>query len=230
MTSSTSTQSVLRRSTLHRLAVLASIAMACLSAASVHAQSAFERVFEAVDANQPAEVRALLARGIDVNTVDRDGNTLLARAVQRGHREVFTLLLGSGARIETRNRYGETPMMYAALGGNEGIVRELIGKQARINADAPTWTAMHYSALRGHAGVLALLLDAGGDINAASDNGTTPLMMAASEGRIDAVALLLQRGADPGRTTDAGRTASAWARAAGHARIAETIEAAEKKK
>jgi hypothetical protein len=78
--------------------------------------------------------------------------------------------------------------------------------------------------------VLALLLDAGGDINAASDNGTTPLMMAASEGRIDAVALLLQRGADPGRTTDAGRTASAWARASGHARIAETIEAAEKKK
>jgi len=55
-------------------------------------------------------------------------------------------------------------------------------------------------------------------------------MMAASEGRIDAVALLLQRGADPGRTTDAGRTASAWARASGHARIAETIEAAEKKK
>ena len=78
--------------------------------------------------------------------------------------------------------------------------------------------------------VLALLLDAGGDINAASDNGTTPLMMAASEGRIEAVALLLQRGADPGRTTDAGRTASAWARASGHARIAERIEAAEKKK
>jgi superfamily II DNA/RNA helicase len=69
MTSSTSTPSVLRRSTLRRLAVLASIAMACMSAASAQAQSAIDRVFEAVDANQPAEVRALLARGIDVQQV-----------------------------------------------------------------------------------------------------------------------------------------------------------------
>lgn len=229
MTSSPSVQSVPRRNTLRRLAAVAACAMTGMTAAPVHAQSAFDRVFEAVDANQPAEVRALLARGIDVNTVDRDGNTLLARAAQRGHREVFTLLLGSGARIETRNRFGETPLMYAALGGNEGIVRELIGKQVRINADAPAWTAMHYAALRGHAGVLALLLDAGGDINAASENGTTPLMMAASEGRIDAVALLLRRGADAARSTDAGRTAAAWARSAGHSRIAETIDAATKK-
>ena len=91
-------------------------------------------MFEAVDADQANEVRALLARGIDVNTVDRDGNTLLARAAQRGNRAVFTLLLGSGARIESRNRFGETPLMYAALGGNEAIVRELLGKQVRVLA------------------------------------------------------------------------------------------------
>ena len=53
-------------------------------------------------------------------------------------------------------------------------------------------------------------------------------MMAASEGRADAVAFLLKRGADPARTTDAGRTAAEWARSAGHQRIAELIEAAAK--
>jgi ankyrin repeat protein len=193
------------------------------------AQSAFDRVFAAVDANQPAELRALLAQGIDVNTTDRDGNTLLARAAQRGYRDVTTLLLASGARMESRNRFGETPLMYAALSGNEGIVRDLLARKARVGSDVPAWTALHYAALRGHAGVLAMLLDAGADINSASDNGTTALMLAASEGRREAVALLLRRGADAGRATDAGRTAGAWARTAGHTGIADMVEAAQRK-
>ncbi len=212
-----------------RIVAAAAGAMAVLAAVPVFAQSAFDRIFDAVDADQATEVRALLARGIDVNTVDRDGNTLLARAAQRGNRAVFALLLSSGARIESRNRFGETPLMYAALGGNEAIVRELLARRARINADTPGWTAMHYAALRGHAGVLSLLIDGGGDVNVAAENGTTPLMMAASEGRSEAVALLLKRGADATRATDAGRTAVAWARGAGHLRVADMIEAAEKK-
>jgi ankyrin repeat protein len=218
-----------RRFTLALASTAGGFAMASAPSSSAFAQSAFDRMLAAVDANQAAEVRALLAQGIDVNTTDRDGNTLLARAAQRGHREVATLLVSSGARIETRNRFGETPLMYAALGGNEGIVRDLLAKQARVGSEAPAWTALHYAALRGHAGVLALLLDGGGNIDGASENGTTPLMLAASEGRLEAVALLLKRGADARRSTDAGRTASAWARSAGHARIADMIEGAEKK-
>jgi uncharacterized protein len=219
-----------RRRIMVRLAWI-TVALMAGSTASFQAsgQSAFDRMFDAVDANQPAEVRTLLAQGIDVNTVDRDGNSLLARAAQRGYREVATLLLASGARIESRNRFGETPLMFAALAGNEGIVRDLLARQARTRSDAPSWTPLHYAALRGHAGVLALLIDAGGDVNGASENGTTPLMLAASEGRLDAVALLLKRGADATRTTDGGRTAGAWARSAGHKRIADMIDAAPRK-
>jgi ankyrin repeat protein len=109
------------------------------------------------------------------------------------------------------------------------LVRELLARQARTRSDGPAWTPLHYAALRGHAGVLVLLLDAGGDINAVSDNGTTPLMLAASEGRLDAVTLLLKRGADVSRETDAGRTAGAWARSAGQSRIADILDAAARK-
>jgi hypothetical protein len=46
---------------------------------------------------------------------------------------------------------------------------------------------------------------------------------------MEAAALLLKRGADASRATDAGRTAAAWARSAGHARIADMIDAAARK-
>lgn len=218
-----------RRLILASAAVVAAVAFALAPASPALAQSAFDRVLAAVDANQAAEVRSLLAQGIDVNTTDRDGNTLVARAAQRGNRDVAAVLLAAGARIETRNRFGESPLMYAALSGNEGIVRDLLARKARTGSDGAAWTALHYAAMRGHAGVLALLLDAGAEVNGASENGTTALMLAASEGRREAVALLLGRGADASRATDAGRTAGAWARTAGHAGIADMVESAPRK-
>ena len=44
-------------------------------------------------------------------------------------------------------------------------------------------TALQLAAAGGHAAAVELLLDAGADVNAADDEGTTPLMLAAEEGR-----------------------------------------------
>jgi ankyrin repeat protein len=203
--------------------------VAVLAPATVRAQSVFDRIFDAVDANSVAEVRSLLALGVDVNTADRDGNSLLAIAARNGHRETVNLLLKSGARVETRNRFGETPLMYAALSGNEAIVRDLLARPITLNPDGPAWTPMHYAALRGHVGVLALLVDRGANVNAVSENGTTALMLAASEGRLDTVSFLLKRGADPALVNDAGRTAETWARERDHLRVVELLQAARRK-
>jgi len=56
-----------------------------------------------------------------------------------------------------------------------------------------------------------LLLDAGAPIDPEDKNGMTPLMFAARSGRIDMVRLLLERGADPGKTDFTGRDALGWA-------------------
>jgi hypothetical protein len=65
-----------RRLILASAAVVAAVAFAHAPASPAHAQSAFDRVLAAVDANQAAEVRSLLAQGIDVNTTDRDGKVI----------------------------------------------------------------------------------------------------------------------------------------------------------
>ena len=59
------------------------------------------------------------------------------------------------------------------------------------------------------------LLDAGADVNAASPNGTTALMMAVRGGHAAVVDLLLARGADVAHRNDAGATALAWAQRGG---------------
>jgi ankyrin repeat protein len=74
------------------------------------------------------------------------------------------------------------------------------------------------------------LLDRGCAINAReSESGATPLMLAASLGRTAAVALLLERGADPLLKDNAGRTALSRAYENQNADLVKLLEAARQK-
>lgn len=64
------------------------------------------------------------------------------------------------------------------------------------NKDYARWSCLHYAAARGATGVLSRMLDYGADVDARNAAGRTPLAEAAKRGRLQAVALLLRRGAD----------------------------------
>ena len=85
--------------------------------------------------------------------------------------------------------------MLAALRGDGVLCRLLISKNSDVNKTG--WAPLHYAATNGHLEVMSLLLDENAYIDAASPNGTTPLMMAAHYGTPSAVKLLLEAGADP---------------------------------
>nr|KAG5687345.1 hypothetical protein BaRGS_023779 [Batillaria attramentaria] len=53
---------------------------------------------------------------------------------------------------------------------------------------------------------MGLLLDAGADVNAVDDSGSTPLHHALKKYRLDSVRYLLRRGALPGPRNNAGET------------------------
>src|SRR5690349_4098741 len=56
-------------------------------------------------------------------------------------------------------------------------------------------SALHYAAERRNVGVLRMMLDAKAPPDLLNQQGATPLLVAAGRGRVDAVRLLLERGA-----------------------------------
>ena len=77
---------------------------------------------------------------------------------------------------------------------------------------------------------MALLLEEGAYIDAASPNGTTPLMMAVRYGQGDVARLLVEEGADATLKNELGLTALDFARQADRADMVELIAQAVRRR
>jgi ankyrin repeat protein len=156
----------------------------------------YEDFFSALKTDDGASVRVLLQRGFDPNTRDPAGvHGLVIALREKSLKAADALASWPKTDVEVRTSTDESPLMFASLNGNLEIARKLIARGADVNK--PGWAPLHYAATRGHVAVLTLLLDNHAYIDAASPNGTTPLMMAAFYGTPSAVKLLLEAGADP---------------------------------
>ncbi|MCZ8219544.1 MAG: ankyrin repeat domain-containing protein [Acidovorax sp.] len=211
---------------LQRRSALAAVALGLVSARAW--AGAYEDFFVAILRDDGDAVTALLRRGFDPNTRDPKGQVGLSIALQNGANKAFAALLASRrVNVEARNAQDESPLMIAAIKGNVDAVKALIAREADVNKTG--WAPLHYAASAGspqHALIIALLLENHAYIDAASPNGTTPLMMAAHYGSIEAVQLLLEEGADPTLKNQLGLTATDFALRVSRTESAEKIAAA----
>ncbi len=192
--------------------------------ASVAYAGSYEDFFKAVQNDDDATVATLLSRGFDGNVRDPKGNhALYLAARERCLKVANTLLRWNKIDVEPRTAVDESPLMMASLNGLDDLSRALVDKGADVNK--PGWTPLHYAATRGHVSIMAMLLDKYAYIDAASPNGTTPLMMAAFYGTPSAVKLLLEAGADPLLKNEQGLSAIDFANRASRAESAEIIAA-----
>jgi ankyrin repeat protein len=180
---------------------------------SISHAGSFEDYFKAIRVDDAAEVRALLQRGFDVNTLNDQGEHGLVLAVRQSSLKVAAVLLGwPKINVEMRTRQDESALMLAALKGLTALCVQLINMDADVNK--PGWTPLHYAASQSQLAVMNLLIEHSAYLDAASPNGTTPLMMAAKYGNASAVKLLLEAGADPSVKNELALTALDFAQQA----------------
>jgi ankyrin repeat protein len=166
----------------------------------------YDDFFQAIKRDDVRTLQNLLARGFDPNTLGPDFQPGLVHAIRvESVKAAKGLINHPAAKVEFRNSNDESPLMLAALKGLTEICELLIAKEADVNK--PGWTALHYAATGGHVPTIRLLLEHNAYIDAASPNGTTPLMMAARYGFDASVYELLESGADPMLKNAAGLNA-----------------------
>lgn len=188
---------------------------------SAHAGS-YEDFFDAIRQDNPRVISELLSRGFDPNTLSPNQDYGLILALREPSLKAAEVLVRwPSTQVEVRSPKDESPLMLAALHGLTTLCRQLIVRGADVNK--PGWAPLHYAATHGHLEVMNLLLEQYAYIDAASPNGTTPLMMAARYGTPAAVKLLLDAGADPLLKNGLGLSAIDFAQQADRKDAAELI-------
>lgn len=185
---------------------------------------AFEDLEEAMIRSNAADAISLIKRGVDVNTVDKTGNSLLTQSIRRDIPELFDYLIQRRARLNTRNRNGETALSIAAYTGKLNYVQRLVEAGAEVNSYG--WPPLSYAAFNGHLEIVDYLLKHGAEINAKTENGSTALFFAARYGHMEVVKLLLKSNADPGIANENDETAVDWALKSSNTDIEDILRAA----
>ncbi len=158
---------------------------------------------------QLERLQVLLNAGADANLANENGGTPLMYAVLGGDFEIVDMLLRRGADLNAKADNGWTATMIAAAKGYDHILKLLLARGADPNApDVYQWTPLMRAGYENRSSVVELLLqDDRVNINRRGENGFTALHLAATQGHVEIVRLLLARGADRDLRDARGRTA-----------------------
>ena len=144
-----------------------------------------------VGCDQLDPLRTLLENGLDINVTFPDWvETALSCAADRGQVETVRMLLAFHAdpnkELAKKPLYqvwptGRPPLNCAAANGNEEIAEMLLAAGANIQMPSVSnsnFTPLHHAAATGQSRMIRLLLRHGAEIDAADDDGKTPLLAA----------------------------------------------------
>jgi len=142
-------------------------------------------LLEAVSKGDTLQVDKVLSQGQCPNTLAFGGETVLFAAARNGHLDVARSLLGAGANLHRQIRRWFTPLYIASWQGHLEIVRLF------VEAGAVPDQGLCAAVFRGHLEVARFLVEHGADVQAVDEQGQTPLNLAAAQGHLDLVRLLV---------------------------------------
>ena len=143
-------------------------------------------------------VRIMIAGLWTLGVLCAAGDTRLSEAAMQGNSDAVRTLLKEKVDVDAAQGDGTTALHWAAFRDDLEMVKWLLAAGANVKATTREGaiTPLFMACTNGNAAIIGAMLKAGADANAVNGNGTSALMTAASSGSVDAVKLLLDRGAD----------------------------------
>jgi quinoprotein dehydrogenase-associated probable ABC transporter substrate-binding protein len=161
----------------------------------------------------------------DINAIDLQGDTPLAKAIEQRYPEMVVFLVEHGADVNKRDRDGWTPIMMAAYADDAASVKLLSSKGADVNAtNNQKLTALGVASQYSKNKAALALIEAGADPgHPVGEGGYTPLMLASANDEGPLAQALIQKGADVNARNNGGVTALMMATAAGRPNMMDLL-------
>ena len=156
-------------------------------------------------------VKSLLVLGADVNAKGSErGQTALMWAAAQKHPEVVEALVEQGADLDARSA---TLPLYTPriINKSSGAAIEFYSKNVYFPKVKGGFTPLMFAGQAGALDSARILLAAGADVNAATPDDGSALVLASSNGHQEVALFLLRKGANPNATDGYGLTALHWA-------------------
>jgi ankyrin repeat protein len=167
----------------------------------------YKTILHAIAKNDPADVKAHILAGVDVNEKDQRGWVPLLHAAVRGKTDCATVLIANGAELNPQDTTRKTPLHYAADRGFLDLVTLLVESGANIGSeDDENWTPLHNAAEKDKVAVAEYLIEQGAVVDALSRRGGTALHEASASASPEMIRLLLDNGADKNIRAANGKT------------------------
>lgn len=152
--------------------------------------------------------KQILESGIDINLVDRDGETFLMKFSETNDTSFLETLINRGAIIDRKDNFGKTALMHAIdLRLNE-VCLFLIDKCKKLVnvTDTEGLSPLHLAIRNNMPEVVLKLIEESADVNILDNNGEAPLHFAVRSGNLDLCKSLIANKANVNASNNACET------------------------
>ena len=181
-----------------------------------------------LDSGNVTELQKLIDNGLDVNSRDANGDTMLFYLLTHvADLEAAQILINAGADVNQPSSSGLTPILVATAAAAELQNSLSSGTNSDFDVEQEIAQAnmeqQKNFLIQRSLNLLKLLIDNGADINQETPRGTPLMNAATSDLNLPLVELLLQSGAKVNQQDRYGRTALFYAAAFGSENISTTL-------
>jgi len=168
---------------------------AAAEALEKHKEAQAQEMLRACSKGRVSNVQTLLDQGCPHDACDYDKRTGLMLAAAHGHGAVVSLLLDAGSNPNARDNLGSSALLEAVKGGWDDVIQLLVRAGAQLQlSGSELASALCAMVKEEQPHLLRRYIAAGADVNASDYDKRAPLHIAAAEGKLGMVVLLVAEG------------------------------------